>query len=92
MTTELSLLGTVDEITCDGKAVVRTSDLPDLGGAVFDSKGRKVGSVKRVFGPVDGPYASVLLDEGVRTEGLKGTNLYVRGTQNGKSKRRNRRD
>jgi rRNA processing protein Gar1 len=86
------LLGTVDEITCDGKAVVRTLELPEIGGAVFNAGGKKIGNVKRVFGPVDGPYASVLLDEGVRSEGLKNTDLYVRGTQNGKSKRRNRRD
>ena len=86
----MELLGVVEQITCDGRLIVRCSELPDIGSAVFDRKQKRIGTVGRVFGPVDGPYASVSPEGG--TLGI-GSETYFRGkTQNAKGKRRNRRD
>ncbi|MFA6804701.1 MAG: Gar1/Naf1 family protein [Candidatus Methanomethylophilaceae archaeon] len=90
----MELLGTVEETTSDGKAVVRSEKLPEIGDPVFDRREKKVGNVKRIFGPVDEPYVSVQLDDKTAGMGLKNKPLYftTRGTQNGKGKRRNRRN
>ncbi|MDD2411021.1 MAG: Gar1/Naf1 family protein [Candidatus Methanomethylophilaceae archaeon] len=84
----MDFLGTVAEITSDGKAVVLASASPETGDSVFDSRRRRIGKVVRLFGPVDGPYVSVEL-EGVEPSELAGADLYTQGVkQNGKVKRR----
>jgi RNA-binding protein involved in rRNA processing len=89
----MDFLGTVNEITKDGRAVVGSSILPEVGNVVFDSSGKKIGTVKRIFGPVDEPFATVDLDKGVSPEKLKGKEVYTTGrAHNGKDKRRNRRN
>ena len=89
----MDFLGTVDEITNEGRIVVRSSVLPEVGNAVFDSSSKKIGTVKRIFGPVDEPFVSINLDKGVSPEKLKGKEVYTTGrAHNGKDKRRNRRN
>lgn len=89
----MEILGVVDEITAEGRAVVRARDVPDIGTPVFDQKERKIGIVKRIFGPVDEPYVSISVDAAANPSGLKDKTLYyTKGSQNGKGKRRNRRD
>ncbi|MCL2510286.1 MAG: hypothetical protein FWF07_04315 [Methanomassiliicoccaceae archaeon] len=90
----MDFLGIVDETADTGTAVVTcTGDTPDIGNHVFDSKKNKIGTVKRVFGPVNGPFVTVAVDDAALLKGLKGKELYViKRTQNGKDKRRNRRD
>ncbi len=89
-TESMEILGIVEEITCDGRMIVRCNELPDIGAAVFDRRQTRLGSVGRVFGPVDGPYASVTPEGG---PAKIGTETYYRGNkQNAKGKRRNRRD
>ncbi|MDN5357162.1 MAG: H/ACA ribonucleoprotein complex subunit GAR1 [Candidatus Methanomethylophilaceae archaeon] len=84
----MDFLGTVAEITSDGRAVVSASVLPEIGNPVFDSRKRRLGKVVRIFGPVDGPYVSVEL-ENVNVSELAGADLYTQGVkQNGKVKRR----
>lgn len=86
----MEVLGIVEEVTCDGRMIVRCNELPDIGAPVFDRKQVRLGTVGRVFGPVDGPYASVTPEGG--PAGI-GTETYFRGSrQNAKGKRRNRRD
>ena len=86
----MEVLGIVEEITCDGRMIIRCRELPDIGAPVFDNRQTRLGTVGRVFGPVDGPYASVSPEGG--TLGI-GSETYFRGkTQNAKGKRRNRRD
>ncbi|MDR0309426.1 MAG: hypothetical protein LBH88_01530, partial [Candidatus Methanoplasma sp.] len=73
--------------------VIGTSDIPDIGNPVFDSKRNKIGIVKRVFGPVGEPFITVAVDDAVILRDLMGKELYTtRRTQNAKDKRRNRRD
>ncbi|MBR6203928.1 MAG: hypothetical protein IKQ60_02545 [Candidatus Methanomethylophilaceae archaeon] len=89
----LERLGRVEEITNDGRLIVTCEALPDIGDPVFDSDRNRIGTVKRVFGPVDAPYASVAPEKGPGTSDMKGTEIfYKERQQNGKNKRRNRRD
>jgi rRNA processing protein Gar1 len=62
---------------------------PELGSAVFDKDRNRIGSVKRVLGPVDGPYASVSGD-GV-SGSLKGAKVYSgQGGNNGRNRGKGR--
>ncbi|MDR0508431.1 MAG: hypothetical protein LBG63_01195 [Candidatus Methanoplasma sp.] len=90
----MDFLGIVDETADNGTAVViLAGNIPDIGNHVFDSNRNKIGSVKRVFGPVSEPFISVAVDDAAILKGLKGKELYIiRRAQNGKDKRRNRRD
>ena len=87
-------LGTVEEITCDGRLIVRCSDLPNIGEPVFDSRNKRIGVVKRIFGPVEEPYISITPEKDTDPSKYKGKDtFYNKGKeQNGKTKRRNRRD
>lgn len=85
----MDFLGTVDGITSEGRIVVRCEQAPDIGDAVFDQSQKRIGTVKRVFGPVDGPYASVSSTEGVPKK-IEGKKLYCnKRVKDGKTKRRN---
>jgi rRNA processing protein Gar1 len=85
-------VGTLEEVGRDGVAVAVCVTTPNIGDVVFDARGRKIGVVKRVFGPVDRPYASILLNQDAVAGGLANKEIYSRGTQDVKDKRRNRRD
>lgn len=86
----MEVLGVVEEVTCDGRLIIRCSSVPNVGSTVFDRREKRVGTVDKVFGPVDSPYASVSPEGG--TAGI-GTETFYRGNkQNAKGKRRNRRD
>jgi RNA-binding protein len=89
----MELLGIVEEITTDGKLIIKGKTLPDIGDPVFDQRERAVGTVKRIFGPVDEPYITVTVDDKAIAQGQKNKALYFKkGTQHGKGKRRNRGD
>ena len=38
-------LGLIEEVTADGRVIVRCDALPDIGDAVFDRKLKRIGSV-----------------------------------------------
>ncbi len=87
----MELLGIVEGITSEGHALVRCDNLPGLGSAVFDSEKRRVGTVKRILGPVDAPYASVA-GEGVRPA-LQGKKLFFNQSEkDGGRKRKGRKN
>ncbi len=89
----MDFLGTVEEIGFDGKIISKGPALPNTGDSVFDSRQVRIGKVKRVFGPVDEPYTSVIPDDKSRISGLVGKKLYFEGEiSNGKGKRRYRRN
>lgn len=86
----MDFLGEVTELTPDARAIVKCSFTPEIGETVYDAKGNKIGTIKRVFGPVDGPYASVST---TNTDEIRGSVLYTRGgSKNGKNKGRSRRN
>ena len=85
----MELLGIVEGITSEGHALVKCVSAPELGSAVFDKDRNRIGSIKRVLGPVDGPYASVS-GEGV-SGSLKGAKVYSgQGGNNGRNRGKGR--
>ena len=52
-------LGTVKNIIHDGTKPLEAHETSKPGTPIYDSRGRMVGKVARVFGPVNGPYVSV---------------------------------
>lgn len=90
----MEFLGIVHEVSDSGIAVVIGSgDIPDIGNHVFDSGKDRIGTVKRIFGPVERPFIAVAVDNTASLARIKGKELYItRRAQNGKDKRRNRRD
>ncbi len=90
----MDFLGKVEEITCDGRLIARCSSVPELGDHVFDRRQNKIGTIGKVFGPVDEPYVSVNVPKTNEMPVPKGTDLfYNKGrNQNGKGKGRNRRN
>ncbi len=83
-------LGIVEEITCDGRYIIRCTTVPEIGDLVF-CKDEKLGTISRIFGPVNDPYVSVNPFKGVSAN--KGCMTFFKGRKHdGKGKRRNRRD
>ena len=88
----MDFLGKVKEVTTDGRLIVQCPDAPEIGELVFDADQNKIGIIKRVFGPVSGPYASIET-KSVATDRMIGTDLYTRGgNKRGKNKGRSRRN
>jgi RNA-binding protein len=92
---DMDFLGTANKATDSGELVViGTSDIPDIGNPVFDSKNNRIGTVKRIFGPINEPFIIVGVDDSAMLNGIVNKELFTttRRTQNAKDKRRNRRD
>jgi len=86
----MDILGVVEDVSHEGLIIVRSDDAPEYGNRVYDAKRNMVGTVKRVFGPVDGPYVSVVPADKAVLKNITGKKVYFeRGTQYGKNKRRN---
>jgi RNA-binding protein involved in rRNA processing len=86
----MDFLGVAEEITTDGRIIVKGVTTPEIGDTVLDAKNKRIGSVKRIFGPVEGPYISVIPSEKSAVIGMVGKKTYFEGaTRNGKNKRRN---
>ncbi len=60
-------LGVVHNLSYRGDLVIRALKAPPLGTRVLDKRGRPLGRVRRVFGPVKSPYVTV---EPLREPGL----------------------
>ena len=85
----MELLGEVETVTNDGKLIVRAQITPDINSAVCDAKGHKVGNVKRIFGPVDEPYVTVIPASKDVVNGILNKKIYFTGEKrDGKNKRR----
>lgn len=86
----MDFLGVIEEITLDGKIIVRGTVAPENGDSVFDSKMKKFGFVRRIFGPVDSPYVTVNPIDKAAVVNAIGKKVYFEGdSQHGKGKRRN---
>ncbi len=57
----MDFLGLVTLTPGNGTVLTIGSATPEVGDAVYDSRKRRIGSVRRIFGPVDSPYVSVKL-------------------------------
>jgi RNA-binding protein len=89
----MRFLGSVQEVTFEGKLIVRGSFAPFPKSRVLDNRQRPLGRVVRVFGPVDSPYVSVEPGGDVSLLSAVGKQVYVEEVENyAKTKGRDRRD
>jgi RNA-binding protein len=91
----MDFLGIANKTTDNGDLVViGTSDIPEIGNPVFDSRSNRIGTVKRIFGPINEPFIIVGVDDPAMLNRIVDKELFTttRRTQNAKDKRRNRRD
>jgi len=74
---ELEEAGLVFRLARSGMLIVKLKKEPKPGQQLFDSKGRPVGKVVEVFGPVSSPYASLRpLSDWAKT--LVGEKVYIK--------------
>jgi RNA-binding protein len=89
----MKLLGVIQDITFDGKLVVRGAFAPYPRERVMDNRSKVLGQVRRVFGPVDSPYVMVEPTGKISLLGTVGKQVYIEEVeQYAKGKRRDRRD
>ncbi len=83
----MRVLGNVQEVTVDGRFVVRATFTPKLREAVFDNRRRPFGRIVRIFGPVDSPYVTVEPTGDASLLSITGKQVYVDGVdEHGKQK------
>ena len=86
----LRLLGVVQDISHDGKLIVKARFAPVTREVVRDNVKNEVGRVAKVFGPVRLPYVAIEPRNGLKTLAVLGKEIYVlEERDHGKGKRRN---
>jgi len=91
----MQFLGNVQEVTVDGNLVVCADFTPRIRDKVWDNRKRLVGSVVRIFGPVDSPYVTVEPTGDTSLLSVTGKQLYIDGVDDhgsGKHRERGRGD
>ena len=74
----LKNLGKYIHTTSQGLAIIKLENMAAIGTAVVDEKGRQIGQVADVFGPITSPYGSVKLIPGAAQNlGVGGSELYI---------------
>jgi RNA-binding protein len=89
----MKLLGVIQDISFDGKLIVRGAFAPNSRDRIVDNRNKPLGYIRRVFGPVDSPY--IMVEPVGRSNLLAavGKQVYVEeATRYDKGKRRDRRD
>jgi RNA-binding protein len=85
----MDLLGVVEELGSNGNLIIRGVTTPDVGNSVYDSKERKIGSVKRIFGPVESPYITVIPLDKSALKSITDKKVYFKvEAKHGKDKRK----
>ena len=89
----MRLLGVVQDISHDGRLIVKARFAPDLKEIVRDNLNSEIGKVAKIFGPVRSPYVAIIPRNEHRTLAVLGKEVYVQGEkEHGKGKRRGRTD
>jgi RNA-binding protein len=85
----LRLLGVVQDISHDGKLIVKARFAPNLREFVKDNLKGEVGRVSKIFGPVRSPYVAIEPRKELKTLAVLGKEVYIQQErENGKGKRR----
>ena len=85
----MRLLGVVQDISHDGKLIVKARFAPRIREVVRDNLKSEVGRVSKVFGPVRAPYVAIEPRKELKTLAVLGKEVYVQQErENGKGKRR----
>ena len=71
------LLGVVQDISHDGKLIVKARFAPNLKEIVRDNLRGEVGKVSKVFGPVRSPYVAIDPRKELKTLAVLGKEVYV---------------
>ena len=86
----MHLLGVVQDISHDGKLIVKARFAPNLREIVRDNLRGEVGRVSKVFGPVRSPYVAIEPRKELKTLAVLGKEVYVQQErENAKGKRGN---
>lgn len=81
--------GIVESVTNEGNFVVKAEFTPDVNDPVYGPDGSKIGKVKRVFGPVDSPYVTIVPENKDVLAKIGGKKItFRRDAKDGKGKRR----
>ena len=87
--TPVRLLGVIQDISHDGRLIVKAKFAPSLREIVRDNVKGEVGRVVKVFGPVRAPYVAIEPRKELRTLAVLGKEVYVQQEKDyGKGKRR----
>lgn len=87
----MRLLGVVQDISHDGKLIVKARFAPNKMEIVRDNLKGEVGRVSKVFGPVRAPYIAIEPRKELKTLAVLGKEVYVQNQterEHGKGKRR----
>jgi rRNA processing protein Gar1 len=76
---DMKYLGEVQEVSFDGKLIVKGVCAPQPRETVTDNRRRPIGRVVRVFGPVASPYVSVEVTGDSSLLSAVGKQVYVEG-------------
>jgi rRNA processing protein Gar1 len=88
---DLRLLGVVQDISHDGKLILKARFPPRNRVIVRDNRKNEVGRVFRVFGPTHSPYVSIRPRTDIKTLAVLGKEVYVdEEGEHGKGKRGDR--
>jgi len=86
----LRLLGVVQDISHEGKLVVKARFAPKMREIVRDNLRTEIGRVSKVFGPTRSPYVAIEPRKELRTLAVLGKEVYVQEErEHGKGKRGN---
>ena len=74
----MRLLGVIQDISHDGKLIVKARFAPNPKEIVRDNLNSEVGKVSKVFGPVRAPYVAIDPRRELKTLAVLGKEVYVR--------------
>lgn len=84
----MRLLGVVQDISHDGKLIVKARFAPEARQIVRDNLKAEIGRVAKVFGPVRSPYVAIEPRQDLKTLAVLGKEVYVQQErEHGKGKR-----
>ncbi|MCU0851695.1 MAG: Gar1/Naf1 family protein [Thermoplasmata archaeon] len=85
----MRLLGVIQDISHDGKLIVKARFPPNPREIVRDNLKAEIGRVVKVFGPVRSPYVAIEPRRELKTLAVLGKEVYVQQERDdGKGKRR----
>jgi len=84
----VQLLGVVQDISHDGRLIVKARFAPNMKALVRDNVKGEVGRVAKVFGPARAPYVAIEPRKEMRTLAVLGKEVYIdQERYHGKGKR-----
>lgn len=73
----MQLLGVVQDISHDGRLIVKARFAPNPRAIVRDNLKGEVGRISKVFGPVRSPYVAIEPRKELKTLAVLGKEVYV---------------